>query len=187
MPRAVVIDACCLLNLLATGREQDLVRACEIDLIISGQAHGEALFLHTPPDADGVRSKHLASTERLRTAGRLQIRSLDTEPLIAAFVAWAAQLRDEDASCVALAGALGLPLMTDDGKERRIARAQFPRIDLISTLAVLDEAVRALALPEHELLGLVADLRWRGNFAPPRKDPLAPWYAELLRRAGVPW
>lgn len=187
MPRTVVVDACCLLNLLATGRELDLVRACDLDLIISGQAHGEALFLHTPPDAEGVRSKHPASTERLRTAGRLQLRSLDTEPLIAAFVACAAQLRDEDASCVALAGALGLPLMTDDGKERRIARAQFPRIELISTLAMLDDAVRALALSEHELLGLVADLRWRGNFAPPRQDPLAPWYAELLRRAGVPW
>ena len=69
----------------------------------------------------------------------------------------------------------------------RIARAQFPGIELVSTLAVLDEAVRMLAMPEHELLGLVADLRWRGNFAPPRKDPLSPWYAELLRRAGVPW
>jgi hypothetical protein len=186
MPRTVALDACCMLNLLATGRELELVRACDIALIISAQAHGEALFLHTPPDADGARSRQPASTEPLRASGRLQIRSLDTEPLITAFVACAAQLRDEDASCVALAGVLGLPLMTDDGKQRRIARAQFPRIELVSTLAVLDEAVRALALPEHELLGLVADLRWRGNFAPPRKDPLSPWYAELLRRAGVP-
>jgi hypothetical protein len=191
MPRTVAIDACCMLNLLATGRELELVRACDIALIISAQAHGEALFLHTPPDADGARSRQPASTEPLRASGRLQIRSLDTEPLIAAFVACAAQLRDEDASCVALAGVLGLPLMTDDGKQRLIARAQFPRaqfprIALVSTLAVLDEAVRALALPTHELLGLIADLRWRGNFAPPRKDPLSPWYAELLRRAGVP-
>jgi hypothetical protein len=187
MPRSVVIDACCTLNLLATGRELELVRACDLELILSEQAHGEALFLHTPPDADGVRSKQPASTERLRAVGRLQIRSLDAEPLIAAFVTCAAQLRDEDASCVALAGVLGLPLMTDDGKERRIARDQFPGIELVSTLAMLDEAIRALAMAEDEQLGLVADLRWRGNFAPPRRDPLSPWYADLLRRAGVPW
>lgn len=187
MPRTVVIDACCLLNLLATGRALDLVRACDVELLISEQVHREALFLHTALDADGVRSKHPASTEPLRTAGRLQIRSLDTEPLIAALVACAAQLRDEDASCVALAGVLGLPLVTDDGKQRRIARTQFPRIELVSTLAVLDEAVRAIALPDRELLALAAELRWRGNFAPPRRDPLSPWYAELLRRAGVPW
>lgn len=187
MPRTVVVDACCLLNVLATGRELDVLRACDIELIMTGQAHGEALFLHTPPDADGLRSRQRALTERLRAAGRLEIRSLDTGSLIAAFVACAAQLRDEDASCVALAGVLGLPLLTDDGKERRIARTLFPGIELVSTLSVLDEAVRALALPEHELFGLVADLRWRGNFAPPRRDPLSPWYADLLRRAGVPW
>jgi predicted nucleic acid-binding protein len=187
MPRAVVVDACCVLNLLATGRELDVLRACDVELIISEQAHGEALFLHTPPDVDGVRSKQPASTERLRAAGRLQIWSLETEPLIAAFVACAAQLRDEDASCVALAGVLGVPLLSDDGKERRIAREQYPGIALLSTLGVLHEAMRLLATPEHELLALVTDLRWRGNFAPPRKDPLSPWYAELLRRAGVPW
>lgn len=187
MPRAVAVDACCTLNLLATGRELELLRACDVELFISPHAHGEALFLHTPPDADGVRSKQPASTERLRAAGRLRIRSLDTEALIAAFITCAAQLRDEDASCVALAGALGMPLMTDDGKERRIAREQFPAIELVSTLAMLDEAVRVLAMPDQELFGLVADLRWRGNFAPPRRDPLSPWYADLLRRAGVPW
>ncbi len=61
--------------------------------------------------------------------------------------------------------------MSDDGKERRVARAQFPGIEL----AMLEEAIRALAMPEDEQLGLVADLRWRGNFAPPRRDPRSPW------------
>ncbi len=65
--------------------------------------------------------------------------------------------------------------MSDDGKERRVARAQFPGIELISRLAMLEEAIRALAMPEDEQLGLVADLRWRGNFAPPRRDPRSPW------------
>src|ERR1051325_7086815 len=157
MPRTVVVDACCTLNLLATGRELELLGACDVELIISPHAHSEALLLHTPPDADGVRSKQPASTERLRAAGRLRIQPLDTEALIAAFIPCAAQLRDEDASCVALAGVLGMPLMTDDGKERRIAREQFPGIELVSTLTMLDEAVRALAMPEQELLDLVAD------------------------------
>ena len=76
--------------------------------------------------------------------------------------------------------------MTDDGKERRVARAIFPTIELVSTLSVLNDAVKALSLSEEALLGVVTDLRWRGNFAPPRKDPLATWYADLLRKAGVP-
>jgi predicted nucleic acid-binding protein len=186
MTRVLVIDACCTLNVLATRLDLEIVQACDLEFLISDRAHGEALFLHTAPDADGVRTKESASTERLRTASRLEIRTLDTPALQDAFVECAVQLRDEDASCVALAGVLGLPLMTDDGKERRIAKAIFPNLELVSTLSILDDAVKALSLSEEALLRVVSDLRWRGNFAPPRKDPLASWYADLLRKAGVP-
>jgi predicted nucleic acid-binding protein len=182
----LAIDACCTLNVLATRLEIEIVSACDLQLIISDRAHGEALFLQTPPDDDGVRTKQPASTERLRTAGRLEIRVLDTDQLLDAFVACAAQLRDEDASCVALAGVLGLPLMTDDGKEQRVAREIFPKIEIVSTLAVLHDALRHSSLPADAQLRLAADLRWRGNFAPPRKDPLSAWYADLLRKAGMP-
>jgi hypothetical protein len=181
--RSLVIDACCTLNLLATRREVELARACDLELIISDRAHREALFLHAPPDEDGVRTRVPASTERLRAAGLLQLRALDSPLLLGAFVKCAARLRDEDASCVALAGVLGLPLLTDDAKERRVALELFPELELVSTLSVLHDAVRGW--PDDELLRLAADLRWGGNFAPPRRDPLSSWYAALLERAGV--
>jgi len=186
MPGRLVIDACCTLNVLATQIEIDIVRACDLGLIISDRAHGETLYLHSPPDDDGVRLKRLVSTEHLRAAGHLEIRQLDTPALVDAFVECAEQLRDADASCVALAGVLNLPLMTDDGKEKRVARAIFPRIELVSTLSVLHDTARLLNLQEDDLLRLAANLRWGGNFAPPRKDPHSSWYADLLRKAGLP-
>lgn len=186
MTRRFVIDACCTLNVLATQREVELVRACDLILLISDKVHREALFLHSPPDDEGARAKYPASTARLRAEGRMEIRTLDTPDLLDAFVACAAQLRDEDASCVALAGVMGLPLMTDDGKQRRVARSMFPNLELVSTLSVMSDAADAMKLTDEELLRIVTDLRWRGNFAPPRRDPCSPWYADLLRRAGVP-
>src|SRR5689334_12503437 len=98
MTRAVVIDACCTLNVLATRLEVEIVSACDLQLIMSDRAHGEVLVLHTPPDDDGVRTREPASTERLRAAGHLEVRALDTDRLLDAFVECAAQLRDEDAS-----------------------------------------------------------------------------------------
>jgi hypothetical protein len=185
MAGLVVIDACSMLNLLATRLELEIVRACDLQLVISAHAHGEALYLHAPPDADGARGKYPASTERLRAAGRLEVRPIGGDSLIDAFVACAALLRDEDASGVALAGVLGAPLVTDDAKERRVARQLFPRMVVVSTLELLHDAVLRLDLTEAALLRVASDLRWRGNFAPPRKDPRAAWYVELLRRAGV--
>jgi len=180
------MDACCTLNVLATQLELEIAVACDFVFIISDYAHAEVLFLDSPPDDKGVRTKEPASTLALRNARRLEVRALDTTALLDAFVDCAAHLRDEDASCVALAAVLGLPLMTDDGKEQRVARTLFPSIEILSTLSVLQDAATRLNLAEKDLMRVATALRWRGNFAPPRKDPLSPWYAELLRKAGVP-
>jgi hypothetical protein len=177
----VVIDACCTLNLLATRREVEVVKALGLHLLDTPQVSVEALTLWTPPDADGLRSKESTSTEPLRQAGHLETRRLEGDALVDAFIAAAARIKDTDASCIALAGVLKLPLMTDDRKERNVARDLFPTIEIVSTLDVLAEAEKALGWSAEELAMVACDLRWRGNFAPPRMDPRAGWYESLLR------
>lgn len=179
--RQVVIDACCTLNLLATRREVEIVRALELHLVDTPQTCGEPMFLWTPPDDDGERTRHPVTTDALRRAGHLTTRPLETDALVDAFVAAAARIKDTDASCIALAGALGLPLMSDDRKERRIATEMFPSIELVSTLDVLHDASQVLGWDEDELKRVGAALRCGGNFAPPRQDPRTAWYAALLR------
>jgi predicted nucleic acid-binding protein len=180
MPRHVVIDTCCTLNLLATQRELAIVEALDLHLLDTPQVSGEPLTLWTPPDADGQRSKERTSTETLRAAGRLRTLVLASDDLVDAFVAAAALIKDTDASCIALAGVMGVPLLTDDRKERRIARELFPNVELMSTLDIVAEAERALNWSEAELVAVARELRWRGNFAPPRNDPRSVWYERLL-------
>ncbi len=159
------------------------MRALALHLLDTPQSSAEPMTLWTPPDIDGQRSRVPASTERLRHAGYLETRALAGEALVDAFVAAAARIKDTDASCIALAGVLKLPLMTDDRKERRIARELFPRIELVSTLDVLARAERALRWSRTDLSRVACDLRWRGNFAPPRSDPRGAWYEALIKRA----
>lgn len=177
----VVIDACCSLNLLATRRAIEIVQALKLYLLDTPQVSVEPLTLWTPPDVDGMRSKESTSTEPLRRAGHLETRAIEGDALVNAFIAAAARIKDTDASCIALAGVLELPLMTDDRKERNVARDLFPSIELVSTLDILAEAEKALRWSRKELALVALDLRWRGNFAPPRRDPRGAWYASLLR------
>ncbi|HEX8795229.1 MAG TPA: hypothetical protein VF765_29980 [Polyangiaceae bacterium] len=179
--RDVVIDACCTLNLLATRREVEILGALEIRLFDTPKTAGEPMFLWSPPDQDGERTRELVTTVGLRQAGHLMTRALDTDALVDAFVAAAALIKDTDASCIAVAGTMRLPLITDDRKERRIATDLFPAIELVSTLDLLHDASRALRWNEDELARVAIALRWGGNFAPPRQDPRAAWYAALLR------
>lgn len=175
-----MIDACCTLNLLATRRELDIVRALNWHLLDTPLVSAETLFLWSVPDADGERTKEPASTDSLRLHGHLSTHALNTEELSNAFVEAASRITDSDASCIALAGVLDLPLVSDDRKERRIALELFPRIVLISTLDVLHDAASALQLSSAELSLVATSLRWGGNFAPPRNDPRTQWYASLI-------
>ncbi len=178
--RDIVIDTCCTLNLLATRREIEIVSTLDLRLLDAPITSGELIFLWSPPNEDGERTRHPVTTDALREAGRLTTRPLDTDALIDAFVLAAARIKDTDASCIALAGVLGVPLLSDDRKERRIATEMFPTIELVSTLDVLHDASRSLAWSDQELVRVAAELRWSGNFAPPRQDPRAAWYAALL-------
>jgi hypothetical protein len=181
----VVIDSCCKLNLLATGREVEIVHALGLVLLDTVHSHLEPIGLWTPPDESGVRGREPVTTSSLREAGLLETRGLDSDALIEAFVRAAERITDVDASCIALAGVLGLPLATDDRKERAVAADLFPGLPVISTLDLLHEAARALRWTDDDLAAVAARVRWRGNFAPPRDDPRRQWYLTLLRRAGA--
>jgi hypothetical protein len=179
--RDIVIDTCCTLNLLATRREVEMVSALDLRLLDTPMTCGEPMFLWSPPDEDGDRARLPVTTDRLREAGRLTTRPLDTVAMVDAFVEVATRIKDTDASCIALAGVLGVPLLSDDRKERRIATEMFPSIELVSTLDVLHDASRSLGWSDQELARTAVALRWGGNFARPRSDPRADWYAALLR------
>ena len=180
-----VIDACCAINLLATGREVEIVRANGMTLLRSDRVRAETINLWTPPDERGQRRKEHASNARLQDAGLLATREMDTDELIDAFVTAAERIKDADASCIALAGVLKLPLITDDAKERRIARQLFPTVELVSTLHLVHEAARILSWSDCDSVEVARSLWWRGNFAPPRDDPYRSWYIELLASGGI--
>jgi predicted nucleic acid-binding protein len=183
--RELVIDTCCTLNLLATKRELEIVQALGIRLLQTLQSSAEIISLSSPPDGEGRRGREPVSTAALQAADLLVIRALDTDALGRALLLAAERLDETDASCVALAGVLGVPLVTDDRRERRVASELFPAVGLVSTLDLLHDASGVLGWDEDELASVAMNLRWRGNFAPPRQDPRGAWYESLLRRAGV--
>jgi hypothetical protein len=159
-----------MLNLLATGREQDILNALDLKLLDTEFTSKESLCFWTPPDDEGQRHQEPVSTHHLRQAGLLIETPFDTDALAAAFVACVDHIDDADASSIALAGVLKLPLVTDDRKERRIAAMLFTELVLVSTLDLLQEG--SASWTENEQVDVTVALRWRGNVAPPRRDPM---------------
>ncbi len=184
-PELAVIDACCTINLLATGREVEIARSLGVTFLQSDRVSRETNFLWTPPDEENVRHRVPTSTDQLRAAGLLSIRAIDTDALTDSFVAAAGRIKDTDASCIALSGVLGIPLISDDAKQRRVATDLFPKVELVSTLEVVYDASLAMNWDDRTQIEVAVAMRWRGNFAAPRRDSHREWYISLLKRGGV--
>jgi hypothetical protein len=176
----LAIDACCLLNLLATAREVEIVEVLGLVLLTTPKARAEVQYLAGPRDEDGQPTRTPVDTGALERAGRLVVRALD--PGSSGYFEKAAErLRDADASVVALAVARGASLATDDAKVRRNVPLIFPELSLRSTLWLVRGAAGAAGWAQDVQRAVALGLLIRGNFLPPKKDPDRDWFAALLR------
>ena len=187
MSRHLVVDACALVNLLATGREVELTVALDAVLVSSAQARAEALFLCGPPAPDDEEQRATripVDLAPLLETGRFSVRVLGDD-MADAFVLCATHLRDADASAVALAASLAVPLVSDDGRVQKVARTLYPGLVVLSTLQLVREAAARAGIEGEPLRQLARSLHERGNFDPPRRDPERSWYEDLLAREGA--
>jgi hypothetical protein len=117
------IDACCLIDLLASGHAEAILRACQYTWHLPAAVQAEVRYVRQPDPAQ---------------AGQLVLVEVDLDPLIKLgvlspcqpdndqeldrFTQYATQFRsDGEAMCVALAESRGWTIATDDRKAIRVA------------------------------------------------------------------
>ncbi|HEX8440890.1 hypothetical protein [Archangium sp.] len=180
--KQVVIDACSAINLLATDRAVDFMRALDWTLLVLPEVRQEAQRLRGPLDDEGQPTWVPADWSPLEQAGLLTVQPSELlgDEFVEALVSSAAHLTDVDAAAVALAGSLGLPLLSDDAKVRRVFRASYPALELQATLALIRQASSQLGLDPIAVKDVLRALRWKAKFAPPKRDPDREWYLSHL-------
>ncbi len=178
-PRDVVTDACSMLNLLATGRSVEIIRAVGFRLLIVDLAAGEVRCLVGSPDGEGNCPEIPVDLTPLMESGVLRVIAAD-EISADNLVDAAARLADVDALGVALARQLGHALLSDDGKVRRVFGELCPASELHSSLQVVRRATKLLSYPDRIIRELLRAMRHAANFDPPRLDPERDWFRRYL-------
>jgi hypothetical protein len=172
-----IIDACCLINLYASGEETSIFRACG-EFWIPIQVQNEALRIRRVDEDDPTRlvSQDIDLGDAMNS-GHVRTCQLEGQNEVDAYVRFAMQLDDGEASCLAIAESRGWTVATDDRKARRIASEN--GISQISTPELILKWVDATSPSETAIAELLRRIERFARFRPRRDDPLYGWWIGL--------
>jgi predicted nucleic acid-binding protein len=172
----VILDACCTLNLAATGRMAEIVEQLPYLFCIGRRALGEALWLRIP----GEEERERVDLQPLVQLRLLAVHNLQGPAEEALFVRFSGQIADAEAEAAALAILRGYVLATDDRKARRVATADSPLLRLTSTLELIQEWQDAAAIPAENVADILHRVADRARYRPRRNHPLWEWWSRLM-------
>lgn len=180
-PVRILLDACCLLNLYATGRIDAILRALPDRFAIADRVAAEALYIRRGGGGDDADERDPVDLGPLIAQGLIEVQQLESEEEAASFVGFAAQLDDGEAMTCAVALHRGGVVGTDDRKARRICGAQSPPLKIRTTPAMLKAWAESERIAGADLRQVLVDIRERARFAPGKQEPLQAWWEAAFR------
>lgn len=173
---ALVLDACCYVNLFASGRIVDIVRDLPYRFGVVDVAQREVTYVRRGGTGEDAQDLVPIEWSALTGAGLIDVLTPTGDAEEAGYVSLLSSLDDGEASTLAVAFNRGLGIATDERKARRLAAARAPHLPLRSTLELIREWCEQRALPDAEIAAVLRNVRERGRFVPPRGDPLTGWW-----------
>lgn len=170
--RDVVLDACCLINLYASGELRVVVGDLGGCWYVPDTVASEALFLReTDGGQDGRIQAELAPLTEEGVLRVTTVRGVDEE---ASYVNLAAQLDDGEAMALAIAHRRGFALAKDDGAALRVAKSL--GVAVVTTPQLLRQWSEQTTPDESRLSRALVRIERLACYRPGRRSPEFAWW-----------
>lgn len=171
-----IIDACCLINLYASGEEASILRAYRGDYFVSEHVRSEAVSIRRPDLQDAEKLiPHPIDLDLGIEDGWLKPCDLEGTAEFDAFVEFAQLLDDGEASCVAIAKSRQWVVATDDRKALRICSQH--QIEVITTPELIKHWSEAKSIETADVADAIGRIERFASFRPGRTNDLYEWWA----------
>lgn len=167
----MVVDACVLINLLATNRIAEIAACNDAAIVIVREVADETFFLR--PD-NPAAERTPVDLNAMSTAGIIEVIDLDDDEL-ALFVAYAAVVDDGEAATIAASLHRRLPLATDDRGALRLIARESLNLELHHTTEIMRRWAET-GVPVAEVATALAAIELRASFIPGASDPNYTWW-----------
>jgi predicted nucleic acid-binding protein len=174
-----IIDACCIINLYASGSAIDILRVFEENFFISELAEKESLFIRKEDDQDRtLLVPEAIDLSEAFSQGLLQRCQLETDAEADHYLRFAAEVDDGEAICLALAKCRGWTVATDDRKAIRLAKAE--NIDTITTAEIVKYWSDSRNAAEPAIREILQRIERYARFSPRKNSLLYDWWLSIL-------
>ncbi len=177
----LVLDACCAINLYATGRIAEILESLPLAVHVAEYVKDrEALTVYatTEDAASPDRRKEKIDFEPLLEKGILRCAALDRENEADLFVRLAGSIDDGEAHTGAIAISRGWSVATDDGKAIKVLTKACPRIRIVQTPEIILFWAEAARAGKESVRETLLNIELRAHFWPSKANALRKWWAE---------
>lgn len=178
-PRVQVLDACVLINLLASGEFEGILRAAAQDSLICSAVESESIYLRTEDPNAPLEPIDL---KPLTGSGLITVCHIEGDKEAEMYVDYASALDDGEAMSLAIALSRGFVLATDERKARRLfLETTADPHRLISTSELFRLWVDAESVPPERLKAALLQVERRARYQPSDKDLNYRWWSHGTR------
>jgi predicted nucleic acid-binding protein len=175
---SLVLDACVLLNLLATGVIHEILTLAASRVLVCDLVRDESFYLKSD---DGSDEQVLIDLQPHFDQGTIHPCLLENDLENQNFVDLAAQLDDGEAMSIAIALSRNIFLATDDKKARRIFQENTTNINtLLSTSDLVREWAEANELLVLEVKAILIRIETIARYFPPNSDRNYAWWNDVM-------
>ncbi len=175
MASIVIQDACVLINLLASGRFEDIASGCGLGFAIASVVSQESIYLHNVDSGE----RELIDLKPLIEKGLLETLTAESESEKLRYIELALNLDDGEAESVAIAEARNFALATDDRKARNLIKRKGLKIGLWSTCSLLQLWQGKCSISDCDLKIVLTNIFKRGRYRPKVGHPDFDWWTNL--------
>ncbi len=178
---ARIVDACCLINLYASRKPVEIVRAFGREFFVPDRVSNEALTIRKPDEDDATKylSEPIDLTEALG-AGVIQECRIEGQAENEHLVRYAVQLDDGEAACLAIAKRRGGIIVTDDKKAIRLATAE--QIVVVTTSELVHHWAEAAKPKDDEVAEALRNIELFAHFRLGRSAKCYQWWTRVIGR-----
>lgn len=177
----VLLDACCVLNLYATGCMAEILVAVGARFGVASAVEREALWVFAGGEGDDGAERAPVDLQPLIQAGLLEVLELDSDEELNTFVSFATLVDDGEAATIALALHRGAVVATDDRKTLRELRKSHVPFEPWTTAGLLHAWAVATDAAPARVDEVLQAVRRRARFEPNRVDELSGWWERQIR------